>query len=248
MKRIPFIAVFTLALLCAGVQVVGAKPKFDRGIEPKTFVPKGQIFCGGTISYNQQKLQDNQLLVLLEDVTATTYRFGGKVFGGYAFANDLAVGVSFNYGRNMVDLKNLNISLSEDLGFGLKDFSYLEHSYSGSAFLRTYINLGDSKRFGLYNDFKFSFGGGQGKTISGTGDALTGMYTKVQSVGLVLAPGVTVFVNNFMAVEASVGIMGVEYNRVEQTSNQVYQGSRESLSANFKIDLFSIALGVAFYF
>lgn len=246
MKKIRFTLLSVVLLL----SVIGAdaREKFDRGIQPRTFIPKGQIFGGGTISFNQYNIEDSKLLILLTDVNAKMYTLGGRLFGGYAFANDLAVGVSFKYGRNMADLKNLNLSLTDDLSFGIQDFSYLEHTYTGSAFLRTYINLGESKRFGLYNDFKFSFGGGQGRTITGKGDALKGMYTKVQTVGLILSPGVTVFVNNFMAVEASVGILGVEYKRVEQTTNQVYQGSRESFSANFKIDLFSIGLGVAFYF
>ena len=50
-----------------------------------------------------------------------------------------------------------------------------------------------------------------------------------------------------MAVEVSVGVLGLNFNKVRQTTDQVYIGESSYNSANFKINLFSIGLGVAFY-
>lgn len=49
-----------------------------------------------------------------------------------------------------------------------------------------------------------------------------------------------------MSVEASVGILGLEWKRIDQTTNQVYQGRYETSKANFKLNLFSINIGVNF--
>ena len=56
-----------------------------------------------------------------------------------------------------------------------------------------------------------------------------------------------VFVNDFAAVEATIGVLGYQYKRTEQTTNQIHHSSRETSSANFKIDIFSISLGMTFY-
>ncbi|MCD8193988.1 MAG: hypothetical protein LUD74_05480 [Tannerellaceae bacterium] len=56
------------------------------------------------------------------------------------------------------------------------------------------------------------------------------------------------FVNNFAAVEVSLDVLGLDLKWYEQTINQVEQGKMRTSSANFKINLFSINLGMTFYF
>lgn len=62
-----------------------------------------------------------------------------------------------------------------------------------------------------------------------------------------LMPVVVAFINNYTAVEVSIGVLGLNFSKTKQTTNQVYQGEHSSSSANFKINLFSIGLGLAFY-
>lgn len=58
----------------------------------------------------------------------------------------------------------------------------------------------------------------------------------------------TAFITNNAAVEVSVGVMGFDSKWIEQDHNKVIQGSRRETSAKFKIDLFSINLGMTYYF
>ncbi|MEG0656440.1 MAG: hypothetical protein RSA94_02655 [Mucinivorans sp.] len=223
------------------------KVRIDRGIEKITFIPRGSIFFGGTLGYTSLTSDDFKFLIF-NDLSAKAYLMNGRVMVGYAFKDDVAVGVSFEYSRTFAGIDKLNIDLSEDLGLSINDFSSIQQVYTGTAFLRTYINIGSSKRFGMYNDLKVSFGGGEGKILNGKGDALKGTYQKISNVGLLLSPGISVFATDFMTVEASIGILGLQYSRTEQISNQVYVGSFETVNASFKLNLFSINMGVAFYF
>ena len=50
-----------------------------------------------------------------------------------------------------------------------------------------------------------------------------------------------------MAVEVNVGMMGIGYSRVRQVHNQVTVGKRNASMMNFKVNIFSIGLGMAFY-
>ena len=55
------------------------------------------------------------------------------------------------------------------------------------------------------------------------------------------------FINNYTAVEVSVGVLGFDFSKTRQTTNQVYVGERSLNSAKFRINLFAIGLGIAFY-
>lgn len=161
--------------------------------------------------------------------------------------NDFGVGLNFAYERSLFKVDKLNIHLNDDLNFEISDYYILEHVYTASAFARLFMNIEESKRFGLFNDVKLMFGGGQGKYINGEGDVLEGTYQTIFKMGLIYSPGIAVFINDYAAVEASVGVLGVQMKRTDQTTNNVHSGSFSRSSANFKIDLFSIGLGVSIY-
>lgn len=243
-----------MAAACLAMLSVGAAAqskrvpdKIDRGIEKQVFIPKGTIFVGGTANYMNVNATDFKFLILT-DIKANGFMLGAKIAAGYAFANDVAAGVQFDYSRTVVAIDNVDLSLGDDLSFGVKDFSSIQQIYTGTAFLRMYINMGKSRRIGMFNDVKVSLGGGQGKIINGKGEALEGTYQKISNVGLILQPGLSIFATDFMTVEASIGILGLQYTRTEQISNQVYVGSFETLDASFKFNLLSVALGISFYF
>ncbi|MDE6543609.1 MAG: hypothetical protein K2K76_06555, partial [Muribaculaceae bacterium] len=62
-----------------------------------------------------------------------------------------------------------------------------------------------------------------------------------------LTPGFIVFLNNYSALEVNVGVLDLDYSHTPARTNQIYTASRSTSSANFKINLFSITFGVAFY-
>lgn len=61
------------------------------------------------------------------------------------------------------------------------------------------------------------------------------------------APGMTAFITDWSAVEVSVGVMGFDFKWIDQRTNQVEVGSSRTSSGNFKINLFSINIGMTFY-
>ena len=119
--------------------------------------------------------------------------------------------------------------------------------HTAAVFLRTYLNLGDSKRFGLFNEARVSYGYSESNSSSGTGIDLSGMYQLKHNLNIGVAPGLTVFINDYVAAEASVSVAGLNFNWYDQTKDQVYKGKRTASSANFKINLLSIDLGIVFY-
>ena len=209
------------------------------------FMPKGNIMFGGTVSYRDYSFYDYRFLIL-QDMNLEAYTLSATPYIYYVFAKNMAVGVRFSYERTLGRIDETSLSLGPDLSFGISDFYMLQHTYYGSLSYRYYIPLGKSKVFGLFSDISLNFGAGQGKMMNGAGESLTGTYQNILDIGIDVVPGIAVFVTNEMSVEASVGILGLEWKRISQTTNQVYEGSYETSKANFKLNLLSINIGVNF--
>ena len=243
--------IFTLMsvlLWAGGTGRAAAAEKFDRGMgfrQASVFMPKGQLMFGGSLSYRDFNFFDYKFLII-DDMNINAYTLSATPYIYYSFAKNMAVGVKFSYNRTLARIDETNLSLTPDLSFGISNLYMLQHTYYGSLSYRYYIPLGKSKVFGLFSDISLNFGAGQGKTVNGTGDNVTGTYQNILDVGIDVIPGIAVFVTNEMSVEASVGILGLEWKRISQTTNQVYDGRYETSKANFKLNLLSINIGVNF--
>lgn len=222
--------------------------KFDRGMDfhdTPVFMPKGNIMFGGTASYRDYKMYDYKLIVL-DNMNLNAYTLSATPYIYYVFAKNMAVGLRFSYQRTFASIGSMDLSISEDMSFGISDFYLIQHTYYGSLSYRYYIPIAGSKIFGIFSDISLNFGAGQGKTLSGSGENISGTYQNILDLGIDVVPGLAVFVSNEMAVEASVGILGLGWKRVRQTTNQIYEGQYETSKANFKLNLLSINIGINF--
>ena len=236
-------------LLCFGlISVMGLAQEFDRDIEQVKFVPKGQWLFGGAFSYSQTSSEDYKFLVL-NNISGSNYTFKVSPYFGYFIKDNLCLGGRFAYKRSMLRLDQVDFDLGEDLDINLniKDYYTLNQVYSAAVIMRNYISLGKSKRFGIFNEVRLGAGGGQGKVISGKGESLTGTFQQILELELGVTPGLLVFITNNVAIEASVNVLGFSYSRYKQTTDQIYTGILERSSVNFKVDIFSINIGVSYY-
>ena len=179
--------------------------------------------------------------------------FGGYAQGGqkklppkvFVPKGQWIAGSSVSYSEHTEDETQLN--LDDETSFDINNIYQLKHSYSAMAIFRNYIPLGDSKRFAVFSETQLEVGGSQSKVSNGKGEALTGTYSKSTDLGFGVSPGMVAFINNYTAVEVSIGVLGVNLSKTRQVTNQVETGEQSSTSANFKINIFSIGLGIAFY-
>lgn len=211
------------------------------------FVPKGQWIFGGTASYSTHSNESYQFLVV-EGINSKGYTFRVSPLIAYAFRDNMALGGRFIYSRTLLKLDHAKIKLGEeDSGIDLtaKDFYSLRHSYQVAAIWRQYIPLGRNKRFALFNEMQLSAGGTQARFANDS--PVKGTYETGYTISLGISPGIIAFATNNMAVEVNVGVMGITYTSTKQVHNQVTVGHRSSSMMNFKVNIFSIGLGMAFY-
>lgn len=235
---------FVICLLCSVVTEASAQGM--RNITMHKFVPKGQWIVGSSVSYSQSEQKDYNFLVI-ESVSGENYTFKISPLLCYAFADNMAAGGRFGYKRSLTKISQMDIEVGEDLSFNMDDVYSLSHSYSGMAMFRNYISLGNSKRFALFAETQLTFEGGQSKFVNGKGDDLTGTFSKKLGVELGVAPGLVAFINNYTAVEVNIGVLGLNYGHTRQITDQIHIANQSSSSINFRINIFSIGMGIAFY-
>lgn len=246
MKRITrsLLTLFTLLTLCPAV--AQGQEQFERDIETVTFVPKGQWVTGVSVSYTQSN-QNKYQFFILENISGDTYSFKVSPMVCYIFKDDMGAGGKFAYSRSLTKLENADIVLDSETSTDIENLYRLSHNYSVTGIFRNYFSLGQSKRFGFFNELQLQLGGGQSKLMKGRSTELTGSYERNFSLDLGIAPGFCVFLSNYSALEVNVGVLGFSYTDTKQISDQIYVSRRKSKSANFRINLFSISFGVAFY-
>lgn len=219
--------------------------RIDRDVQKAVFIPKGTWMVGGSVSYSEHD-ESNLNFLIMKDVEGKGYNFSVSPYVGYFFRDNIAAGFRFTYNRDYLDLGNMDINLG-DITLSFDDLYYLEHKYEATGFLRTYIPIGRSKIFGLFNEARLTYGYGKGKNSTGSGTTYDGTFQTVQNLQIGFAPGLAAFITNWSAVEVSVGVMGFDFKWIDQQSNQIEEGSMRTSSGNFKINLFSINIGMTFY-
>jgi hypothetical protein len=74
-----------------------------------------------------------------------------------------------------------------------------------------------------------------------------GTYSRNSGASVGLQPGIVAFITNNAAVELSIGVLGIGFDRTLQTKNQIEEGKLQSIDTNFKLNLLSVGFGMSFY-
>lgn len=250
---------FTLAILALAVSFSAFAKKeseFDRGIGISTsvFIPKGAVGFGTAFSYGTYDIGNNvddygykALFGMIGGVHAQMISGGVSPHVSYFVADNLSVGGRFDFKRNKFDVGSANLNLTEDMSFGINDFHHLKDSYGGAVFARYFIPFGTSKRFAMFSELRASGGYAQSETYKLTELDKHGTYQDIYDFEIGVIPGLCAFVTNTIALEVAVGLVGLNYQKVVQKTNQVGTSIMENSGANFKVNLLDINLGISFY-
>lgn len=252
---------FTLAILALAISFSAfakktEESKFDRGIGISTsvFIPKGSVGFGAAFSYGTYDIGNTAddygykaLFGMLGGVHATMVSGGVSPHVSYFVMDNLAVGGRFNFKRNKLDVGSANLNLTEDMSFGINDFHYFKDAYGGAVFARYFIPFGTSKRFAMFSELRASGGYAQSETYKLTELDKHGTYQDIYDFEIGVVPGLCAFVTNTIALEVAIGLVGLDYQKVVQKTNQVGTSIMETSGANFKINILDINLGISFY-
>lgn len=234
------------AVILLGLPAAHGQEQFKRDLEQVQFVPKGQWITGVSVSYEQSNNKNYQFFIF-ENVTGDTYSFKVSPMLFYSFHDNLAAGGKFRYQRSRTRIEEGSLILDSETHFDADNLFLITSDYFATAAFRNYISLGDTRRFGFFNEVQLELGGGQSKISDHSGEDLTGTFERNFTLNVGLTPGFIMFLNNYSAIEVNIGVLGFGYTHTRAITDQVKISKRNSQHANFKINLFSVSFGVAFY-
>ncbi|MBD5254993.1 MAG: hypothetical protein HDS53_02800 [Barnesiella sp.] len=240
-----------LAVAALAAPSAAGQEHFKRDLQQISFIPKGQWIAGVSVGYSMSD-QNNYQFFVFEKVKGDTYSFKVTPMALYSFKDNMAAGLKFGYERSRSELDDGSFILDSETHFDADNVYSIRSNYFATAAYRNYISLGDSRRFGFFNELQLTLGGGQSKFSNYTGGTeanrhLEGTYERNFSLNVGLTPGLIMFLNNYSAIEVSIGVLGFGYTHTKSVTNQVLMSHRNSKHANFKINLFSVQFGMAFY-
>lgn len=222
--------------------------RFNDNGEKKVFIPKGSVMFGGMVGGSSIQGDNINFLILKNISNLEGYYLSAAPYIGGFVADNIAVGGRFKYNRYMANLGNLDLNLGEDMNISLRDLYAINHKYEGSIFTRFYIPFGNSRIVGMFVDANVTYTRSQGKNTTGSGADLDGTFQEGQSLGLYVNPGLCIFVNDFVAAEFGIGILGIDYSGTRSITNQVETGTFSSKGANLRFNPLKLDLGISFFF
>ncbi|MFO7447747.1 MAG: outer membrane beta-barrel protein [Ignavibacteriaceae bacterium] len=197
-------------------------------------VEKGKFALGGSISYNRAT-EDNENTLGQPEITSE--RFIISPYFGYFTSNNLMLGIGLGYN---------SYNYEYDLPF-LQNATQSEKLFSIEPFAKYYWHL--SKSFSLFSKITATFGFGKTEQVySSNNDPFPRTENKTEQdvsvIGAALTPGISYSLNDWIALEASLGILSyTKYKYELDTAGSVNDELNEE-RLNFNFTLSSISLGL----
>lgn len=219
--------------------------RFDRGLFNMLFIPKGTWSFGLTASYGDFSVSDLGLFDLMDDIDMGAHQFQIKPYVSYFIKNNLSLCARFAYTRSKASLGSLKLDIDEDMNFSLKDIDYNSESYTAAVAMQQYFGITRRGRFGIFNEVELSFSSGNSDFNRPYDGEIKRTHTTNMEARLTFSPGVCVFVMKNVSFNVSFGVFGFYLRNERQTVDGEPIGNRFTSGANFKINLFNLAFGLA---
>jgi len=222
--------------------------RYDRGYDMSStavYAPKGSFMIGGNARFSSHGMKEYEFLVI-DGINSTGYSISASPMFLYMIKDNIGVGAMFTYDRYMLDMDSASLSVSE-ISMSLKEYYRLSQTFGAAVLFRPYIPLGYKGRFSMFAEVRFGGQMGRIKNTAEISSQTKGTYTEKNKVYVSVNPGFSAFITNHLAMELSIGMLGLHYNWTHQVHNQVSTGNSDAANASFMINPASISVGFAYY-
>ena len=202
---------------------------------------KKSIYIGLGLSLEDRQLENTDILVetiLNGDRTQFDIDFkGGYFIGDYAM-----VGMYINYFQNKFT------------GRVIKDGDSIQSNAITRGFaitptFRSIVPLTANERLSFFTDIGLTFGGSSSVTRDIKNfDEIDKTYAENFNFRAGISPGVIFFAMENFALEIQLDVLGYELNTSTKTTNGADESNTTRQNVDFNIDLFSLKLGLSYYF
>ncbi len=202
---------------------------------------KKNIYVGLALSLQDRQIQNTDVLIekILE---GDRKKFDTRLRGGYFIGNYAMIGVDLNYFQE----KFTGIILKDSDSIQSRS---LTRGFAVTPNFRSIVPLTANERLSFFTEIGLTFGGGNTVTREDKNiDEIDKTFTKNFNFKIGISPGVTFFAMENFALEVQLDVLGYELNSSKNTINGIEESSITRQNIDFKIDILSLNLGLAYYF
>lgn len=237
-------------LLAAAVSMQARTTDRGLGNLSTVYIGKGtwQVgFSGGYNVYNAEGLDGEtgtSLFGLVEDLNGKARLGSASASLAWFFADNFSVGARFSYDKKQIDVNDATVlSL---LPFQNKHVTSMQMSASLSC--RGYIPLFDSRIFAVFGEASLNGKRGYSMDYQETDRGKYGTYGDDFSLSLGLYSGISLFLNDLIAIEISIPFLEGGYSWSDLLKGGELRSSQSHGFASYKPDFLGIRIGVTFNF
>ena len=216
--------------------------RMERGIVKSLFIPAKTWQTGISFSHYEENNDDYDFLII-ENWKGKAYSLRISPFFCWYFKNNQGVGGRFTYKNTHFNIRELSISIEDDMSFTLDNAYITNQMYQCAAFVRNYVGL--HSRIGVFNETHLTYGYGNGKLSVGNTEVPNRTSQTTHEIQLGIRPGICGFVTNSVMFEFSFEVGGLRYRKISQIITTKTKGTRTTGIANFRLNLLSLNLGLA---
>lgn len=201
---------------------------------------KGAIYIGASMSL-EDRSQENTENIFQKVIEGNRTNFDILVKGGYYLNDYTMLGLNFNFFEN------------EFVGTIFRDPDTVESNtitrgFSFTPNYRTSIPLTQNERLSFFTTAGLTIGKSNTlKRETKDLDEIEKSFTEKYNLRLGISPGVTFFAMENFALEVQLDVVGYELNIENKTVNDTDESRDVRHNVDFKLNLLSLKLGVAYY-
>lgn len=187
--------------------------RMERGIVKSLFIPAKTWQTGISFSHYEENNDDYDFLII-ENWKGKAYSLRISPFFCWYFKNNQGVGGRFTYKNTHFNIRELSISIEDDMSFTLDNAYITNQMYQCAAFVRNYVGL--HSRIGVFNETHLTYGYGNGKLSVGNTEVPNRTSQTTHEIQLGIRPGICGFVTNSVMFEFSFEVGGLRYRKISQ--------------------------------
>ena len=202
---------------------------------------KGNIYFGVAMSLEDRK-SENTENIFQKTIDGNRVNFDLLLKGGYYLSDYGMVGLNFN----IYEKKFEGILFRDPDTIQSKTIT---RGFSITPNYRTTIPLTENDRLSFFIAAGLSLG--KSNTLKRDVinlDEIEKIYTENYNLRLGISPGVTFFAMENFALEVQLDVLGYELNIENKTKNEVDESHDVRHNVDFKMNLLSLKVGLAYYF
>lgn len=216
----------------------------------KAFLTNGVSSFGFKVGLSKKDVSNDMLFTMVEIDEIKNVSGDFSFSGSWFIADNVAWGGKVSYGfsdkRLTVSAKVLDLLIDAST----YNSNIVSSSLNIGTGVKNYVPIGTSNRFFVYNEtnITYSYLSSLTRDVYDGGADIKKLMKTTHELSIGLSPGFMYFLKQGFAFEFAFNPIVMYYNRSFIKQDEIKSGSGSDMSIDFKLNLFNVYFGFAYYF